>query len=206
MARLIGFLATIFILAACSSGVSNSGAGGPGTDCSTGALGLICTADITLASPTLTACSAGEEGPVANASTDTGILNIIIRDPLGEFSNTVQGFTFNNYRISYASGQGGAPNLGTRQVANTLSFTLNNSVGQGAVVLPILDATNKKMFADQASCSTTFPYQVTVRAIGTDFVTNTQIVIVARINIGIGGSAAENGEEEGEEEVIEEEV
>lgn len=193
MLRVFGILTAIFSLAACSSGVSNTGAGGTGTDCQTGALNFACTAQLS-APTTVLACAGGtdEAGqPVAATTTDTGTLNIRISDPLGEFSSTFQGVTLSTYDVSFQSGQGGAPNLGTRRFTNTQSFEMSDSVASGSVTIPIVDPTTKRQFVNQASCSTIYPYLVTVRATGTDFATNSRVVITARTNIGIGGTGAE---------------
>lgn len=203
MARLFVLLGTLLTLAACSSGVSNSGAGAAGTNCNLGELNMACTAQVSTPNPIFACAASGEEGaePEAAATTDFANFSVTISDPLGEFSNTFQGVTFETYDVSFDSGQGGAPNLGTRRFTNTLNIQLTNSTGSGTVSIPFLDETAKRQFAEQASCSTIYPYVVTVRATGHDFATNSQVIAVARTNVGIGGTSTpppaeeENGEE-----------
>lgn len=206
MARLIGILATIFTLASCSSGVSNSGGGAAGTNCAGGALNMICTASIQMESFSIDAFASDTDSdgfPDELLETDTGTMNIRIADPLGEFSGTFQGVTFETFDVSFASGQGGAPSLGQRRFTNTLSIEMTNSTGEGSIVIPIVDLVTKRQFSQQASGSTVFPYVVTVRATGRDFATNSVVVAVARTNIEIGNfveSVPTPPEEEAEEE------
>lgn len=192
MTRLFTILLTIFGLTACSSGVSNSGAGAVGTNCQSGGLNLVCTATIAMSSTTVDACPSDTDGDgVVDEvlGTDTGTLTITVTDPLGQFSQVFQGMTFDSYDVSYASGDGRAPGLGPRQFANTLAITLSDSTGSGSVTIPIVDVASKNEFEAGASCSTFFPYQVTVRANGRDFATNTPVVVVARISIQIGDTS-----------------
>lgn len=202
MARLFGILATILTLAACSSGVSNTGAGAAGTNCTAGELNMVCTASLSVDPTTIDVCATDTDGdgePDEQATTDTGTMTIRIRDPLGEFSNTFQGVTFETYDVSYDSGDGGAPNLGSRRFTQTLSIELTDSTGEGSVTLPLFDPTTKREFSQQASCSTFYPYVVTVRATGRDFATNSQVVAVARINVQLGDTTPPSDEEEEEE-------
>lgn len=187
MARLFGLLVTIFSLAACSSGVSNSGAGAAGTNC--GSVDLTCSASIGLESTsidTLNEPEEGEEEATTLPASDNGTLTIQIFDPLGRFANVFQGATFETFDISYSSGQGGAPNLGTRRFSSTLTILLNNGTGSGSIEVPVADQVTKDQFRDQSSGSTVFPYVVTVRATGRDIATNSSLVVVARTNIEIG--------------------
>jgi len=190
MARLFGILGLILTLAACSSGVSNTGAGAAGTNCTGGGLDLVCTATVEPSNFSIDVYTdVDEQGqPVSDTSpaTDTITMNITVTDPLGEFSQVFQGVTFQTFDISFDSGQGGAPNLGTRRFTETLNITLVDSVGSGSATFPMVDQVTKKQFAQQASGSTVFPYVVTVRATGRDFATNTPVVVVARTNIEIG--------------------
>lgn len=202
MARLFGILATILTLAACSSGVSNTGAGAAGTNCAGGELNMVCTASLSVDPTTIDVCATDTDGdgePDELATTDTGTMTIRVRDPLGEFSNTFQGVTFETYDVSYDSGDGGAPNLGTRRFTQTLSIELTDSTGEGSVTLPLFDPTTKREFSQQASCSTFYPYVVTVRATGRDFATNSQVVAVARINVQLGDTTPPSDEEEEED-------
>ncbi|HSH42983.1 MAG TPA: hypothetical protein VK973_12735 [Arenicellales bacterium] len=206
MARLFGILAAIFTLASCSSGVSNTGAGAAGTNCAGGELNMVCTASIQMETFSFDAFASDTDGdgfPDELLETETGTVTITISDPLGEFSNTFQGATFETYDVSYNSGQGGAPNLGPRRFTNTLSITMSNSTGTGSIDIPIVDLVTLREFAEQASGSTVYPYVVTVRATGRDFATNSVVVAVARANIEIGNfveSVPEPPEEEGSEE------
>lgn len=205
MARLIGILVAIFTLTACSSGVSNSGGGAAGTNCASGSLNMICTASIQMESFSIDAFASDLDSdgfPDELIETDTGTFNVIISDPLGEFSGTFQGVTFETFDVSFESGQGGAPNLGTRRFTNTLSIELTGSSNDGSIVIPIVDIVTKRQFSQQASGSTVFPYVVTVRATGRDFATNSVVVAVARTNIEIGNfveSVPQPPEEEEEE-------
>lgn len=196
MTRLFGILVTISSLAACSSGVSNDGAGAAGTNCNPGDLDLICTATLSVNPSSVDACADIPDDPeavVVLPATSTGTMTVTVTDPLGEFDNTFQGVTFQTFDVSFQSGQGGAPNLGTRRYTQTLNITISNSVGSGSVSLPIVDQVTKKQFRDQASCSTAFPYLVTVRATGRDFATGTAVVTVARTNIEIGNVVDQGG-------------
>lgn len=193
MARLFGILIATFTLAACSSGVSNSGAGGAGTNC--GGVDLICTASLEVTDPAIDVLEEQEEEAeegedpevvLTSPGTDFGTLNIVINDPLGRFDNVFQGATFTKYDITYRSGHGGAPNLGPRQFFNTLTINLTDGTGDGDVSVPVVDQRTKKQFRDQSSGSTVFPYVVTVRASGRDIATNTPITVVASANIEIG--------------------
>ncbi|MDZ7839829.1 MAG: hypothetical protein U5R46_03265 [Gammaproteobacteria bacterium] len=187
MARLFGILVTIFTLSACSSGVSNTGAGAAGTDCSS--VDLVCTASIDLDSTSIDVLNDPEEGEEEAATlpaSDSGTMNITINDPLGRFAQVFQGVTFETFDVSYESGQGGAPNLGTRRVTGTLTIILSNNTGTGTIDVPIADQVTKQQFRDQASLSTVYPYVVTIRATGRDIATNNVVVVVARTNIEIG--------------------
>jgi hypothetical protein len=205
MARLFGILLTTLTLAACSSGVSNTGAGAAGTTC--GSVDLVCTGSIEMDSISIDAFASDTDFdgfPDELLETDQGTLRIRINDPLGRFSNTFQGATFQTYDVSFNSGKGGAPKLGTRRFTGTLTFELNSGTGEGTIVIPIVDLVTKRQFQEQASGSTVFPYVVTVRAAGRDFATNSPLVVVARTNIEIGNfvesvptpPSEENGEEE----------
>lgn len=206
MARLIGILAAIMTLAACNSGVSNSGAGARGTSCNSSGLDLSCTATVSISPTVIDACPAvNEDGETIGISpTATANVNIIVRDPLGEFSNINQGVTFDRFEINYDTGQGGAPNLGPRVLGQTVIVELDNSVGSGTATLPIVDQVTQQQFRNQASCSTVYPYSVSIVARGRDFATNSPLTIVARTTLQIGdadGSASEESvsEEDGEE-------
>lgn len=200
MARLIGILVAIASLAACSSGVSNSGAGAAGTNCKGGDLNLICTANISFDS-TSTATSTASNGisidayasdtngdgqPDELVATDLCTLNISITDPLGTFAHTFEGVTFETFDISYATGKSHAPTLGTRRYTNTVSITLSGNVGSGSVVLPCVDLVTKDEFVKQNTTYAVVPYVLTIRATGRDFATNSVVVVTARINIEIG--------------------
>lgn len=185
--RILFAIASLFTLAACSSGVSNSGAGGAGTNC--GGVDLVCTASFGVDEPSIDVLEEQEEEDetvLISPGTDFGTLSIVINDPLGRFSNVFQGATFTRYDITYSSGQSGAPKLGPRQFFDTLTFNLTNGTGSGDVQLPVADQRIKKQFRDQSSGSTVFPYVVTVRASGRDIATNTPITVVANASIEIG--------------------
>ncbi len=188
MARLFGILIATFTLAACSSGVSNSGAGGAGTNC--GGVDLVCFATLTVddstSIDTLGDPEEGEEEATTLPASDSGVFDIEINDPLGRFSNVFQGATFTKFDITFRSGDGGAPNLGRRQAFNTLTITLNDGTGSGDIQLLLVDQVTKDQFRDQSSGSTVYPYVVTVRASGRDIATNTPITVVASTNIEIG--------------------
>ena len=197
MARLIGILAglaTVASMAAllsCSSGVSNSGAGAIGTDCKGGDLNLICTGFISFqnGSTSIDVFATDTNGngqPNELIKTSVCTLHVTITDPLGTFSHIFQGVTFETFDISYASGVGHAPVLGTRRATATFSITLTNNTGSGTVDLPCVDLRTKKLFADQDSNGKVFPYVMTIRATGRDFATNSVVVVTARINIEIG--------------------
>ncbi len=188
MARLFGILVTIFTLSACSSGVSNSGAGGAGTNC--GGVDLVCFAalsvDDSTSIDTLNDPEEGEEEATTLPASNSGVLSITINDPLGRFEKVFQGATFTRYDITFSSGDGGAPNLGPRQVFNTLTIILTNGTGSEDIPLLLVDQVTKDQFRDQSSGSTVYPYVVTVRASGRDIATNTPITVVASTNIEIG--------------------
>lgn len=197
MARLIGILVMTLSLAACSSGVSNTGAGGAGTSCGTAELNLVCHATLDPNNDSIDVfIDVDEEGePTSDIgpASDTADMTISIRDPLGEFSQTFQGVTFEQFIVHFDSGQGGAPNLGRRTFGQTFSLELVGSVSTGTVTIPLVDQVTKTQFAEQASGSTVFPYRVTVRAIGHDFATNNRIVVVARNDIEIGNFVDSSG-------------
>jgi len=200
MARLFGILGTLGIvltLAACSSGVSNSGAGAAGTSCANGELNLVCTAVLDPNNDSIDVfIDVDEEGePTSNVgpATDTADLTITLADPLGEFSNTFQGVTFETFDVNFDSGQGGAPSLGTRRFTQTFSLQLSDSTASGTVEIPLVDQVTKAEFAEQASGSTVYPYVVTVRATGRDFATNSLVVVTARANIEIGNFVDSGG-------------
>lgn len=202
MVRLIGTLAAIFTLAACSSGVSNDGAGAAGTNCNPGDLDLICTATLSVSPSSVDACADApaegeddEEATVVLPGTTTGNMTVTVTDPLGEFDNTFQGMTFQTFDVSFQSGQGGAPNLGQRRFTQTINITISDAQGSGSATLPIVDQVTKQQFRDQSSCSTAYPYVVTVRATGQDFATNTPVVAVARTTIEIGNVVDSGGGE-----------
>lgn len=196
MARLFGILVTIFTLSACSSGVSNSGGGSAGTNC--GSVDLVCTADIELDSTSIDVLHSppeGEEEASTLPASDDATMNIQVFDPLGRFANVFQGVTFNTFDISYDSGQGGAPNLGTRRFSGTLTIILSDNEGDGEIDFPIADQVTKDQFREQSSGSTVYPYLVTVRATGRDIATNSVVVVVARTNIEIGNFVDDGGGE-----------
>lgn len=197
MARLFGILGIVLTLAACSSGVSNSGAGAAGTSCANGELNLVCTAVLDPNNESIDVfIDVDEEGePTSDAApaTDTADLSIRLADPLGEFSKTFQGVTFETYDVSFESGQGGAPSLGTRRFTQTFSLELTDGTAEGTVEIPLVDQVTKTEFAEQASGSTVYPYVVTVRATGRDFATNSLIVVTARANIEIGNFVDSSG-------------
>jgi len=203
MARLFGILATILTLAACSSGVSNTGAGAAGTNCAAGELNLVCHAVLDPTNDSIDVfIDVDEEGePVSDVgpATDTATFEVTISDPLGEFSNTFQGVTFETFDVSFDSGQGGAPNLGTRRFTQSFSLTLSGSTVTGSTIIPLVDQVTKAEFANQASGSTVYPYVVTVRATGRDFATNNVVVVVARANIEIGNFEDAGGGGDGDD-------
>jgi len=189
MVRLIGVLVAALTLSACSSGVSNTGGGAAGTNCGNGELNLVCTASIDLETISIDAFASDTDGdgtPDELLETDQGTFNVTISDPLGEFSQTFQGVTLETFDVSYNSGAGGAPVLGTRRFTETFSLTLSNSAASGGVEIPIVDLVTKRQFSQQASGSTVFTYVVTVRATGRDFATNSVVVITARVNVEMG--------------------
>lgn len=198
MSRLFVILLSM-TLAACSSGVSNSGAGGAGTD--TGDTDLIATAVLqpeTFSSDAFATVVEGEgegegEGEEAAAediqlvSADFADMEITITDPLGRWSRVFQGATFTLFRINFLRVNGGAPNLGQRDVAQDLTIVLDGGTGSGSVNIPLVDNVTKKEFRQQQPDSgTPQVYTVQVRAFGRDFATNTQIVVEARATIEIG--------------------
>lgn len=177
MARLIGILVTLASLAACSSGVSNSGAGAAGTDCGSGDLNLICTANLAMGSTTVDAYS---------TDTATGTLTITVTDPLGTFSHIFEGVTFDTYHVNFTSSTPGAPVLGTRAYSNTLTINLVNHTGTGSVTIPIADSVTLKEFRDHAKANLVYTYLVTVQAFGRDFAANKPVLVVAHITIQMG--------------------
>jgi hypothetical protein len=188
MARLIGILVAIASLAACSSGVSNSGAGAAQTDCKSGDLNLICTMQITVNATSVNAYGT-TVGSTADALIDStmGTLDINVVDPLGTFTHIFQGITWQTYDVSFSSGRAKAPVLGQRRYTSTLVITLTNNTGEGTISIPIVDGVTKKEFRNQDQHSGhVFPYVVTVRATGTDFATGHHVFVVARTTIEIG--------------------
>lgn len=190
MARLIGILVAIASLAACSSGVSNTGAGAAsGTDCKSNDLNLICTMVITMDSTDVDAYASdtNNDGFPDELLTNTnGTLDITVVDPLGTFAHIFQGITWQTYDVSYATGQPKGPVLGQRRYTSTFSITLVNNTGEGTVQIPIVDLVTKKEFSNHANPNRIYPYVVTVRATGTDFATGHHVVVVARITIHMG--------------------
>ena len=205
MFRLLGILIATMGLTACSSGISNQGAGAAGTNCSR--VELTCTMTISVESISIDAFASDTDFdgfPDELVESDLATLTIEINDPLGTWSNTFQGVTWQTYDISYNSGQGGAPNLGTRRFTGTFSITLSNSTGSGSVTIPIVDLVTKAEFSKQASGSTVYPYVVTVRATGRDFATGQEVVVVARINLELGDFVQSVPEPPDEEPPVEE--
>jgi len=192
MARLFGFLVTIasLSLVACSSGVSESAGGGSGT--TTGGTDLIANASLSTENISIDAfpTDTNDDGKITAEdqllSTDFGTLSITITDPLGNFSRVFQQVNFHTFEIRYIEGTERAPDLGLRRVSDNLSITLTDGTGSGEVDLPIVDLPTKRQFADQASGSTVFNYTVEVRAIGSDIVTASRIIVVARTQIELG--------------------
>jgi len=193
MTRLLAALfaaASLATLGACSSGVSDSAGGGAGT--TTGGTDLIANATLAPDSFSSDAFATDADGDPATTndiqtiSTDFATLTINVTDPLGRFSRIFQQVNFNSFEIRYIEGNGGAPNLGLRKVSDSLSITLSDGQGSGSVSIPLVDNVTKRQFRDQASGSTIFNYTVEVRAIGSDIVTSSQIIVVARVTIEIG--------------------
>lgn len=191
MARLFIMLLTVTSLAACSSGVSNKGAGGAGTNCDI--IDLICTALLSPASFSSDAFATDTDGDpdttddIEFVEADFATVTINMRDPLGRFSRVFQGATFNVFRITFLRQKGGAPNLGPRDVAETINIELSGNTGTGSVTIPIVDNVTKREFRQQSGGSgTVHVYTVRVQAIGRDFATNTQITVEARATVEIG--------------------
>jgi hypothetical protein len=205
MFRLFGILVAIAGLTACSSGVTNQGAGGSGTNC--GAVDLVCVMTIELESFSIDAFASDTDldgFPDELLESQTATLNIVINDPLGVWSNIFQGITFTRYHVTYDE-SGRAPNLGPRTFTGTLPITLSGSTGTGSIEIIIADQATFRQFSSQASGSTVFSYVITIQAFGRDFATNKDVVVVARINVEIGDfveSPPEPPEEE--EEMMEE--
>jgi hypothetical protein len=187
MARLFLILSTITALTACSSGVSNTGAGGAGTNCGK----LVCTATLAPDNFSSDAFASDTDDPpdgVADelVSADFATMTITINDPLGQFSRVFQGATFNRFRVTFRRVNGGAPKLGPRDIADVINITLSDGTGTGNTSLPIVDNVTKQQFRDQASGSTVFVYTVVVEAFGKDFATNSNLVVEGRATIEIG--------------------
>lgn len=190
MVRLFVILLTMS-LAACSSGVSDSGAGGAGTD--TGGTDLIATATLapdTFSSDAFASDTDGDPettDDIELVSADFATITINLADPLGRFSRIFQGVTFNLFRVNFLRVNGGAPNLGQRDVAATINITLSGGTGTGSVSIPLVDNVTKQEFRNQSGGSgTPQVYTVQVRAFGRDFVTNSLITVEARTTIEIG--------------------
>lgn len=186
MARLFGLLVTIFSLAACSSGVSNSGGGGAGTDTgSTDLIAIMSVAPESFSSDAF-ASDTDDDGEIDQlVSADFAEVEITVTDPLGKFSNVFQGVTFTSFEVRYIRGSGGAPKLGPRKVAGSLNLTLSNGTDTQSLSIPIVDNVTKKQFREQSS-GTPMNYIVEVRAVGRDIATNTRIVVTGSVTIEIG--------------------
>lgn len=186
MFRLFGILVAIAGLTACSSGVTNQGAGGSGTNC--GAVDLVCVMTIELESFSIDAFASDTDldgFPDELLESKTATLNIVLNDPLGTWSNIFQGITFTRYHVTYDE-SGGAPNLGPRTFTGTLNITLSGSTGSGSIEIIVADQRTFRQFASQASGSSNFSYVITIQAFGRDFATNKDVVVVARVNVEIG--------------------
>lgn len=193
MTRLFGILlamASLFTLAACSSGVSDSAGGGAGT--TTGGTDLVANATLNPETFSSDAFPTDEDGDpdttddIQLVSVDNADLTITITDPLGRFSRVFQQVNFNTFEVRFIEGNGAAPNLGVRRVGGSLTVNLEGGTGTGTVTIPLVDNVTKKEFRDQASGSTVYNYTVEVRAIGSDIVTSSRIVVTARSTIEIG--------------------
>jgi len=194
MTRLFGIplaIASLLALAACSSGVSESAGGGAGT--TTGGTDLVANASLDPETFSSDAFPTDEDGDptttddVQLVSVDNADLTININDPLGRFSRVFQQINFNTFEVRFIEGNAGAPNLGLRRVAGSLSITLEDGSGSGSVTSPLVDNVTKQQFRDQASPdSGPFNYTVEVRAIGSDIGTSSRIVVTTSTTIEIG--------------------
>lgn len=190
MTRLFGILfaiASLFTLAACSSGVSESAGGGAGT--TTGGTDLIANASLnpeTFSSDAF-ATDTDDDGEADQlVSVDNADLSITITDPIGRFSRVFQQVNFNTFEVRFIKGNGAAPTLGVRKVGGSMSITLDGGTGSETITIPLVDNVTKKEFRDQSSGSSVFNYTVEVRAIGSDIVTSSRFVVTARSTIEIG--------------------
>lgn len=197
MTRLFGILfaiASLFTLAACSSGVSESAGGGAGT--TTGGTDLVANATLdpeTFSSDAF-ATDTDDDGEADQlVSVDNATLTITISDPLGKFSRVFQQITFNTFEVRFIKGNGAAPTLGPRSVGGSLTITLDEGTGDGQITIPLVDNVTKREFRDQASGSTIFNYTAQVRAIGSDTATGSRIVVTARTTIEIGEFVEDGG-------------